>query len=404
MRIELFTIGDELLDGVVTDTHTTTIARALDGLGLSIDRVTTLRDDLDVLTAALREVAARADLCLLTGGLGPTADDLTVDALAAAAEVPLEEDPAVWAQIQRIFGDRPIAPSNRRQARIPVGGRALSSEVGTAPGVELRVGRCLFVALPGVPREMVWHLERHVLPIVDGLRGAAPTLHHRTLKFVGIGESDLASLVEAAALPASVEVGYRTALPENHVRLRGPDPGALQAAVDVVLAVAGDRFVGEGRGLVEAVLAELGARGLTLGAAESCTGGLLGATITDVAGASAVFVGSVVSYANSVKQGVLKVPEAVLRDAGAVSEACARAMAVGARAALGCDVAVSITGIAGPGGGTEDKPVGTVCFGWQGPDLALEHTRHYRGDRDRVRRLAVGHALDVVRRHVTRAP
>ncbi|MCA9558416.1 MAG: competence/damage-inducible protein A, partial [Myxococcales bacterium] len=214
MRIELFTIGDELLDGVVTDTHTTTIARALDGLGLSIDRVTTLRDDLDVLTAALREVAARADLCLLTGGLGPTADDLPVDALAAAAEVPLEEDPAVWAQIQRIFGDRPIAPSNRRQARIPVGGRALSSEVGTAPGVELRVGRCLFVALPGVPREMVWHLERHVLPIVDGLRGAAPTLHHRTLKFVGIGESDLASLVEAAALPASVEVGYRTALPE----------------------------------------------------------------------------------------------------------------------------------------------------------------------------------------------
>ncbi len=395
MRIELFTIGDELLDGVVTDTHTTTIARALDGVGLSIDRVTTLRDDLDVLTAALRDVAARADVCLL-------ADDLTVDALAAAAEVPLEEDPAVWAQIQRIFGDRPIASSNRRQARIPVGGRALSSEVGTAPGVELRVGRCLFLALPGVPREMVWHLERHVLPIVDGLRGAAPTLHHRTLKFVGIGESDLASLVEATALPASVEVGYRTALPENHLRLRGPDPAALQAAVDLVLGVAGDRFVGEGRGLVEALLAELGSRGLTLVTAESCTGGLLGATVTEVAGASAVFVGSVVSYANAVKQSVLNVSEAVLRDEGAVSEACARAMAVGARATLGCDLAVSITGVAGPGGGTEAKPVGTVCFGWQGPDLALEHTRRYRGDRDRVRRLAVGHALDVVRRHVTR--
>ncbi len=404
MRIELFTVGDELLDGVVTNTHATTIGRALDDRGLSLDRVTTLRDDLPLLAREFAAAAARSDVCLITGGLGPTADDLTVDALAAAARVALVEDAQVWQDIVRIFGERTPAPQNRRQARIPEGGRALRSEVGTAPGIELRVGGCTFLAVPGVPREMSWHLDRHVLPAIDALGGDTTRRHTRTLRFVGIGESDLEVLVQSASLPAGVEIGYRTTMPENHVRLRGTDPEALQVAVDVLRAVTGDRFVSEDLDLVEAVLGQLRARGLTLGAAESCTGGLLGALITDVPGASSVFVGSIVSYADRVKAGVLGVDEAILADEGAVSEACAAAMARGARATLGCDIAVSITGIAGPDGGTPDKPVGTVCFGWQGPDLDRVQTRRYRGDRDRVRRMAAGHALDTIRRHLQRLP
>lgn len=401
MRIELLTVGDELLDGTIVDTNGNEIAGALHAIGLDLARAIRLPDRIGPLVDELRAIAARADVCICTGGLGPTDDDLTLDALAAAAGVERAHDARAWDHIVAIYGERTPPESNRRQAQIPVGARCLYSEVGTAPGVELQIDGCRFFALPGVPSEMRWFVQRYLVPALTG----AETPRMRTLRFTGLGESTLAEHIAAAGVPDGVEISYLAKLPEVHVRLRGPDVAALDAAVAAIRAETGDRFVGEGdMGLAAATIDACRAAGYTLGAAESCTGGLVGAMLTDVSGASAVFHGSIVSYANTVKEGVLGVPAAVLETDGAVSEACARAMANGARAALRCDVAVAITGVAGPGGGSPDKPVGTVWFAWAGPGLDGRVKRvQFRGDRARVRSLAAAYAIDVIRRAALKA-
>lgn len=403
MRIELLTIGDELLDGTVTDHNAAHIGAALAARGRLVARGTRLPDRLDALVPALREIAARADVCICTGGLGPTDDDLTLEALAAAAGVERRFDEEAWSRIERIYGERRPPESNRRQATLPDGARPLYSEVGTAPGVEVSIGGCRFFALPGVPREMRWFVERYVLPAIE-----PGPIRSRTLRFVGIGESDLAALIDGLALPG-VDIAWLTPLPEVHVKLRAGDPDALAEATAAVRDATRAHYIGEGDiGLAEATIAACDAAGWCIGAAESCTGGLVGAALTDVSGSSAVFHGSIVSYANAVKHGVLGVPRWILDSPryGAVSEECARAMAEGARRVLGVDATVAITGVAGPGGGTPEKPVGTVWFAWSGlpaadgasADPTFAELRRFRGDRERIRRLAVAHALDRLRR------
>ena len=400
MRIELLTIGDELLDGLITDTNAAWLGGELEQRGIPIAQHLTLRDELSALVSAFQAIAARADVCITSGGLGPTLDDLTIEALATAAQVDMTDDPKVWARIQQIYGDRPIPDTNRRQIRVPDGGRALYSEVGTAPGIELTIGKCTFYCVPGVPREMRWHTQKYILPALLA-RQTAPPLHARTLRFSLLGESTLAELVDQLDLPKSVLVSYRTRMVENQVRLRSTDRAALDQAAEAVRAVGQKYYVGQDSvGLPEALIAAATKRRLMLGAAESCTGGLLGATLTEVSGASAAFSGSIVSYANAVKHGVLGVSHQTLAEDGAVSEACAIQMAKGAREALGCDIAVSITGIAGPGGGTPEKPVGTVCFGWSGEGMDQVLTRRFRGNRDQVRQFSVAYALDRILRHL----
>jgi PncC family amidohydrolase len=222
---------------------------------------------------------------------------------------------------------------------------------------------------------------------------------NRHLRFAGIGESTLAERVAQLSLPESVEIAYLTRLPENHVRLRGPDRAAVTAAAEAIIGAAPHCFVGEDDvGLVERLLAEMERRGLTIGTAESCTGGLIGGAITAVPGSSASFCGGVISYSNAIKREVLGVSQAILDTEGAVSEACAAAMARGVRRVLECDIGVAVTGIAGPGGARPGKPVGTVCFGWAGAGLDGSIRRRFRGDRERVRIQALGYALDHVRR------
>lgn len=395
MNIELLTVGDELLDGRVVDRNSASAGARLGALGHRVARVTSAPDTLDVLVDVVGEIAARADVCVVSGGLGPTVDDLTLDALAAAAGVGFDDDDGIWQHIVRIYGDRAPPESNRRQARVPHGARSLVTEVGTAPGVEIRIGGCTFYALPGVPREFEWHLERHILPAL-GTDDAAPA---RTLTFAFVGESSMAAAIESAGLPDGVTLTYRARGPENDVRVTAPDAATLEDAVAHAISALPGRYVPEGD-VARSVLTACRARGLTVAAAESCTGGLLGARLTAIPGASDVFVGGVVAYANHVKQRVLGVAEAVLADHGAVSEACAAAMAAGARDALGADIAVAITGVAGPGGGTVDRPVGTVCFGWSGAGLDATRTHRMRGDRERVREYAVAYALDRIRREL----
>jgi nicotinamide-nucleotide amidase len=403
MHIELLTIGDELLDGLTVDGNAARVGRALDPFGLRVARRVTVRDRLEDVAEAFRDIAARADLCITSGGLGPTTDDLTVDGLALASGAALVEDAEVWARILARYDGRAPTQNNRRQTRIPAGGRALMSDVGTAPAIEFTWGRCTFFLLPGVPREFQWHLESHVLPALHARVVDAPIMRSRRLHFVGIGESALGARIERLDLPAGLQIAYRAHDLALEVRLRGLDESALDAAATAVSQCGEEAFVGAGEtGLIEAVLAQCEARGLSIGFAESCTGGLVGALVTDVPGASRVFRGSIVAYANDVKARVLGVPEAVLGTEGAVSEACAEAMARGAARVLGVDIGIAVTGIAGPDGGTPQKPVGTVCIAWSGAGLDRVTTVHLRGDRDRIRTQAAVRALDTLRRGLAR--
>lgn len=403
MHIEVLTIGDELLDGLTLDGNAARLGRMLDPLGLRLARRTSVRDAEGDIVAALQEITGRAQICIVSGGLGPTSDDVTVDAMATAAQVELYEDAEVWARIVSRFDGRAPTANNRRQARIPRGGRALQSEIGTAPGIELEVGRCRVYLLPGVPREFTWHLETHVLPALRLDTGDRRPPLSRILRFVGIGESAIGARIERLALPESLSVAYRVRDLDVEVRVRGADPQAVAEAAARIAGAGEESFLGEGEvSLVEVVLELCRQNGLTLGTAESCTGGLVGSIVTAVPGASDVFKGGIVSYANSVKSQLLGVPQMVLDTQGAVSEACAAAMAVGARRVLGCDIAVAITGIAGPSGGTPEKPVGTVFLSWSGGGLDRTVGVQLRGDRDRIRLLSAARALDGVRRGLLR--
>jgi nicotinamide-nucleotide amidase len=403
MHIEILTIGDELLDGLTVDGNAARLGRMLDPVGLRLSRRTSVRDRIPDIVAAMTEIASRAEVCIVSGGLGPTSDDLTVDALAVAAGVPLFEDPEVWARIVARFDGRAPTANNRRQARVPEGGRALQSEIGTAPGIELTLGQCTFFLLPGVPREFQWHLDAHVLPLLRERIGERLPPRSRILRFVGIGESAIGARIERLALPPELAVAYRVRDLDIEVRVRGADPDAVADAATRIAAAGEETFVGEGDvSLVELVLEACRRNGLTLATAESCTGGLVGSLLTAVPGASDVFRGGIIAYANAVKTQVLGVPPLVLESHGAVSEACAAAMASGARRVLGADVAVAVTGIAGPAGGTPEKPVGTVCLAWSGGGLDRVMTVLLRGDRDRIRLLSASRALDGIRRGLAR--
>lgn len=392
MRVHLLTIGDELLDGMITDGNAAWLGQAVSDLGLSIEASRTERDQPDRLIAAFKSLSQHADVLICSGGLGPTDDDLTIECLAAAAGVERAFDAASWADIERVYGERTPPASNRQQVMIPVGGEALRTQVGTAPAVCLEINGCTVYALPGVPREMRWHFERYVAPYL--LASAGPERRHIEVRaFVLIGESTLAERVDALDLPSSISVAYVARMDGVLVKLSGLDADAVRAAAMRLEGIDPQRCLGEQLDLASHVLAAFQRAGKTLGAAESCTGGLVGATLTDVPGASAAFNGSIVSYANAVKRDVLGVSESILSTYGAVSEACATAMAEGARRVLAVDVAVSITGIAGPGGGTPNKPVGTICFGWATAGASGAHTMQISGGRDRVRGRAVGIAL-----------
>ncbi|MFN3199302.1 MAG: CinA family nicotinamide mononucleotide deamidase-related protein [Bradymonadia bacterium] len=408
MQSEILIIGDELLDGRVSDLHTATIAHHLEPLGLTINRQQALPDHLETLQTAFVEISERAELCIVTGGLGPTSDDLTVAAFAAAAQVSLAEDAETWQHIVTRYAPALPPETNRKQALVPEGATVLATSVGTAPGLVARFGRCTFFLLPGVPREMHWHLEEHVRPalarmIDEGQLQSAPSAHQRTLTFVTVGESALAEGVASLGLGDHIQLSYLAHPMGVDVRLQSTELDAINHAAEAIIAQHPDAFLSDdGTGLVEALLQRLKGRKLTAGTAESCTGGLVAGALTAIPGSSAVVLGGIVAYSNSVKMARLAVPEAVLIEHGAVSEPCAAAMARGAREALGCDVAMSITGIAGPGGGTAEKPVGTVCFGWSGPDFDRTQTHLFRGDREAVRRKSMVWALAGLWREVGR--
>ena len=419
MRIEILTIGDELLLGFTIDTNGAHLARELAAVGASVARRATVGDAADEIAAAVRDALDRTGAVITTGGLGPTADDMTKPAIAALFGRGMHLDDeylaALEARWQARVG-RAMPASNRQQAMLPEGSRVLVNRHGTAPGVWLEDERGRWVAmLPGVPREMRGMLADELLPLLRGRQRAAgggaepPVVRARTLRTTSVAESALADRLGDLARGADgLSLAYLPGREGTDLRLvsRGLPAAAADAALDAaaaqVRARVGDFVYGEGdTDLAAVVLAACRARGLTVAVGESCTGGLLGARLTSVAGSSDVVVGGVIAYGNAVKVAELGVSEAAIAEHGAVSEPVARQMAAGARARLGAGVGVGITGVAGPGGGSAEKPVGTV---WIAVDVAGAEPRAVRnvfvGDREEIRFRAAQFALDLVRRAV----
>jgi nicotinamide-nucleotide amidase len=371
MDIELVTIGTELLLGYTLDSNGAEAARVLAADGVRVARRTSVPDRGDDIRDAVADALRRTGAVLTTGGLGPTRDDITKKVVADLFGAPLDFDESVWDALVQRFAKlgRVPAPTNRVQAEVPRGAVVLPNRWGTAPGIWLEGAPGLVIMLPGVPLEMRNLLRHEVAPRL-AQRSGGRVVRSLVVRTTGIPESTLAERMgEIERDVAPLSLAYLPGLDGVDLRLTAwqLEPGEadrrLRVAADALRERAGDHVYAEGDVELSAVvLADARAQHLRIGAAESCTGGLVGARLTDIPGSSDVFTGGVVAYDNSVKQSLLDVPAALIEQHGAVSEEVARAMAVGAVRRLGVDLSVAITGIAGPGGGTQEKPVGTVWF------------------------------------------
>jgi nicotinamide-nucleotide amidase len=408
-RIELVAIGNELLLGHTLDTNGADIARTLAALGVEIVRRSAVPDRPGDIAAAVGEALRRTGAVITTGGLGPTRDDVSKKVVAELYGMPLDFDEAVWSDIVARFARarRTPAVSNRGQAEVPRGATVLRNRWGTAPGLWLEGPPGLTIMLPGVPIEMRQLLEFEVGPRLAA-RAAGGVVRSLVVRTTAIPESTLAERMgEVEAEIAPLTLAY---LPGTHgVDLRLTawrlDPAEadrrLRQAADLVTARAGEHVYGEGDADLAAVVLERARRAkLTLGAAESCTGGLVGGRLTDIPGSSDVFMGSVVCYADRLKTELLQVPAALIGAHGAVSGEVACAMAEGARRRLGVDLALAVTGIAGPGGGSADKPVGTVWFGVASPKGTDTRRIVFLGSRREVRERATQTALYLLDRRL----
>ncbi len=412
MKAELLATGDEIRTGAIVDTNSAYIAEKLELQGVAVSGHTCVGDRLGDISEALAAMARRAAVVVVTGGLGPTADDRTAGAAALAAGVGLCEDPAALRNVTRFFEQRglPMNPSNRKQALLPEGANCLDNPVGTAPGFALTIGACRFYFLPGVPREMKAMLANHVLPEIAARMPGVPMVRQiRVVSTFGLPESAVGEKVRGIEGEfEDLQVGLRVVFPEIHVRLYGGGADGeeaghkLEAAAQAVQKRLGRYVLSPTGASMAAVLGQLlVGRGATLAAAESCTGGLIAKQLTDVPGSSGFFVFSGVTYANEAKVRVLGVREATLAALGAVHEDTALEMAAGARQVAKADFAIATTGIAGPDGGTADKPVGTVCLGLATPQGARAFRYIFPfGDRDLNRRVFAATAMDRLRRYL----
>jgi nicotinamide-nucleotide amidase len=409
---EILAVGSEMLTPFRIDTNSLYLTGQLNELGIDVRAKAIVGDDRGDLSSLLRQALSRADVVMTTGGLGPTEDDLTREVVADVIERPLQEDPAILAALEDRFVRRKIAMprNNRRQAQVPLGAVVLDNPHGSAPGLWIETGGRILVLFPGPPREMQPMFETHVAPRLAAFT-TGRRVRRRVIKITGYAESlvdEKAQPIYTPLLHAPVPIETTIlAAPgqiELHLSARGTDIPAMDAALehavgDLAAALAPGVFSVDGRSLEEVVGQTLKARGLRIAAAESCTAGLLLGRLTEVPGSSNWVIGGVVAYDNAVKVRDLGVPQALLDAHGAVSEPVAVAMAEGARMKFGADVAVSVTGIAGPDGGTPEKPVGTVVIAIaMAGKPTTTRTLALLGSRQMIRHHSTSAALDMVRR------
>lgn len=373
LKAEIIAIGSELVSGQSLDTNSQWLSKALGAVGIASRFHTTLSDDLDEIIQAFEFARSRAGLIVVTGGLGPTGDDLTRDVLARVAGVPLVEDPESLNDLLAFFArrNRPMPNQNRVQALLPTGAEALPNRVGTAPGIWMVLGEATLVCLPGVPHEMKIMFEEQVLPGLRASGKGGRLLVERKINLFGKGESEVeAEAPELTARGRNPEVGITAHEATISFRVSGEGTTLEEAEAHMAPTIAtiyerfADLILGEGADdLPEAVFVQLRRTGATIATAESCTGGQVASLLTRLPGISAHYLGGVVSYANAAKVALLGVAPELLEERGAVSAEVAAEMAAGVRRRLGADLGVSVTGIAGPGGGSPEKPVGLVYLG-----------------------------------------
>lgn len=390
---EIITIGDEILIGQIVDTNSAWMATELNKIGIRVKQISSVSDDAEHIISALNLAADRADLILLTGGLGPTKDDLTKKTLASYFDSPLVFNEEQYAHIERIFTayGRTVTPINRQQAEVPECCTCLPNELGTAPGMWFEKNERVFVSMPGVPYEMKSLMEREVLPrLMQHFK--TPVILHRTFRTQGVGESMLAGWIEhwEDRLPSHLKLAYLPSVGEVKLRISayGDNREALEHEVSEqaqqLYQLIGKHVYAEGEdSLALTVHRALVSKGLTLSIAESCTGGAIAASLTQNAGASAYFIGGMVSYDNRIKSAFLDVPEAVLESKGAVSEETVQFMAVGIRKKFSTDVSVAVSGVAGPSGGSDEKPVGLVWIAVDGQKGIKAKSFRFAKDRER---------------------
>ena len=404
MKIAVLTIGDELLNGDLADTNTSAIARILLDNSLSVREAATVGDREEEIAAALRRLAKGNDVVIATGGLGPTEDDRTARAAARAFERPLALSIQALDQIRARFNawQRVMHPRNEKQALLPARSAVIANANGTAPGFHLRSDRTELYFLPGVPREMLAMLEEYVISSLLERCPAPPPVCQRSLTVFGLAEPDVEARINRYGLPDGLDLAFNVEMPIVLVKLRARGEQA-QRLIDrgemAVRQALGDHVVGiDGETLAACTARLLSSAGLTLALAESCTGGLIAKLLTDQPGASVFLERSIVSYANSAKREVLAVPGDILDRHGAVSAECAQAMAGGVIRAARTDIGLAVTGIAGPDGGSADKPVGTVYLSMVSRWGERTDRCHFFGDREQIRVRTACTALDWLRR------
>lgn len=419
-KVVILSTGDELTTGKIADTNAQWLADRCVTLGLDVVAVLTVGDYPDRMAWAWERALELGDLVLSTGGLGPTADDLTTETVARVLGVGLRFDEASAQKMRALFErlSRTMPENNLRQAYFPETGVVIENPLGTAPGYRVSCARRVaradgtgageatrhLVVMPGVPREMKPMFDQSVVPWIRELRGSDTVLAVRTFQTFGMSESALDEAVGLVIRPDEARVGFRASFPQISVKLVVRDlPGRAESRIAELGArlreALGPVVFAEGETSMEAAVGEaLRAQGATLAVAESCTGGLVGHRVTEVPGCSAYFLADYVTYANDAKRDVLGVRPETLAAFGAVSEETAREMAEGARRRSGADVAVATTGIAGPDGGTAERPVGTVCFALAADGILVSRRHQLWGTRDWVKLLTSQLALDWVRR------
>ena len=407
---EIVTIGTEILLGDLVDTNTAWLSRRLAALGVGMYRHTTVGDNTDRIIAGLRDAATRADLVITTGGLGPTSDDLTNACLGVVAGREMVEYPEARAHVDemfRKFGREPT-PSNYKQAVFPEGTTLIPNPLGTAPGALLEVDGTLFATLPGVPPEMRRMFEETLEPLIRARSDGS--IVSKTLWFAGIGESALAEQVQDFLDAADPTVAPLAGQGKVRLRIttRAATPEEAEEKIDPVareiLARLGEYHFGEDDETLESAVGRLlKERGATLALAESCTGGLLAKRLTDMPGSSAYFLEGLVTYSNESKERLLGVPKEMLEEHGAVSEPVARKMAEGARKLAGSDYGLSVTGVAGPDGGTDEKPVGLVFLGLADADGTTSERLDlsaWAKSREAIRERSANRAFDLLRHRI----
>jgi len=411
MIVEILATGNELLSGALVDTNSAYISEKIGEIGIMAARHTLVGDNVGELKSTFEELSNRANIIIVTGGLGPTRDDLSREIAARAAGVELELDQVSLDRIEQFFTARGRkAPKNNQiQAQFPVGAEILENPIGTAPGFALKINRGIFFFMPGVPAEMRKMLNEQVIPRITQLIEDPYFYECKTISTFGLGESALEEKLEGFLdhFP-NIDLGFRASFPEVQVKLyqKNRSQEALikkqKEAVSWIRERLGEKILSlDGDSLATTVGELLINKKVTLAVAESCTGGLIANLLTNNAGSSEYFILSAVTYADVAKQKILGVSPETLEKYGAVHEETAKAMAAGARKLSGATYAIATTGIAGPSGGTSEKPVGTVCIGLAGPEGVTSKRYHFPfGKRLLNKKIFAAQALDTLRREL----